>query len=128
MALSRVPDDLPPPPQKVLSEAEARSRFAVAGFEDPPAAHAAWSQLLDLLPSTSPFLLHQEETWRTLARASDPDLALRTWSRWIEGDLAEGRGVRARLWAERPAYRESLLLLAGASPALAAELEHVGEE
>src|SRR5262245_31434628 len=128
MALPRVPDDLPPFPPPELPPGEAVRRFAAAGFLDPAAAEATWRQLGAALPAGRHFLAHREETWRTLARAADPDLALRTWSRWIEGELSEGGAVRARLWDSRPVYREGFLLLAGASPALAAELEHLKEE
>ncbi len=126
MALERASQDLPPPPGRDLSPAEALSRFEKVGFQDPAAARSAWDDLLKALGPGSPFRVTLGETWRTLARAADPDLALRAWGRWVEEDLASkspGDGdSRARRWAESPIFREAFILIAGVSPALAEEL------
>ena len=131
MALDRVPLDLPPPPGGDLSPDAAIARFRKAGFLDPRSARSTWTELLEALPLGNPFRATLGETWRTMARSADPDLALRRWSRWVEADLgsrAAGEGdPRARRWAESPTFREAFLLIAGVSPALAEELERSWE-
>src|SRR5262245_42642629 len=132
MALDRLPPDLPPPPGTDLGPEEAAGRFERAGFLDPRAAAATWSELLASLPPGSPSRATLGETWPTLARAADPDLALRRWSRWVEADRESRAGGggdgRAERWAESPVFREAFLLIAGVSPALADELERSWEE
>ncbi len=131
MALDRVPPDLPPPPGKDLNPVEGRYIFEEAGFLDPVSAVTTWKELLGQLSPWSPFRTTIGETWRILARAADPDLALTRWSRWVEADLASkaegGSEARAHRWAESPVFREAFLLITGVSPALAEELERSWE-
>ena len=131
MALDRAPPDLPPPPERDQPPAESLSAFEKARFLDPAAARSAWSGLRSALEPGSPFSATLPETWRTLARAADPDLALRVFSRWVAADLASkaaGSGEpRARRWLGSAAYREAFLLIAGVSPELAHELERSWE-
>src|SRR5512139_1975069 len=90
----------------------------------PEEVAAAWRTLEGRLGADSPFNARWSESLGYILRSADPELALATWVRWIEDDLAgdddssEGGRTRARAWDASGLYREGFARIAGASPAL----------
>jgi glutamate-ammonia-ligase adenylyltransferase len=95
-------------------------------------AFESWLEVRKRLPAESPFLRHLEETRRDIEAAADPDLALGTWLRWIEGGeeprpagaagLEAATEPRSGVWDRHREFREGFIALAGASPALGENL------
>jgi glutamate-ammonia-ligase adenylyltransferase len=86
-------------------------------------AFESWGEVEKRLPAGSPFLRHRDETLRDIQAAADPELALTTWLRWIEGgsepaESALATEERSHLWETRRELREGFIALSGASPAL----------
>lgn len=108
--------------------------FREAGVADPDGAARICRELRSRLNPQSPFLVHWDESLQDICQTADPELALSTWTRWVEDDLEEegplnsGSGApgdpsspgrtRASTWTTSSEFRKGFLRLAGMSPAL----------